>query len=31
MIDQVASLTDSTAIEWHRTLVRGETFHREWV
>lgn len=31
VIDQVASLTDSTAIEWHRTLVRGETFHREWV
>ncbi|MDY6054717.1 deoxyguanosinetriphosphate triphosphohydrolase [Micrococcus sp.] len=31
VIDQVASLTDSTAIEWHRTLVRGETFTRAWV
>ena len=31
VIDQVASLTDSTAIEWHRTLVRGETFQRVWL
>ena len=30
VIDQVASLTDSTAIEWHRTLVLGETFTRDW-
>ncbi|GAA4360267.1 deoxyguanosinetriphosphate triphosphohydrolase [Paeniglutamicibacter cryotolerans] len=26
VIDQVASLTDSSAIAWHRLLVRGETF-----
>lgn len=31
VIDQVASLTDSTAIEWHSTLVRGEPFRRSWV
>ncbi|REE02512.1 dGTPase [Citricoccus muralis] len=31
VIDQVASLTDSTAIEWHATLVRGEQFRRSWV
>ena len=31
VIDQVASLTDSTALEWHATLVRGEQFHRVWV
>lgn len=31
VLDQVASLTDSTAIEWHRTLVRGETFTRVWI
>ncbi len=31
VIDQVASLTDSTALEWHATLVRGEQFSRTWV
>lgn len=31
VLDQVASLTDSTAIEWHHTLVRGETFTRVWI
>jgi dGTPase len=31
VIDQVASLTDSTALEWHATLVRGEPFPRTWV
>ena len=31
VLDQVASLTDSTAIEWHHTLVRGEPFTRVWV
>ena len=30
VIDQVASLTDSTALEWHATLVRGEPFRRTW-
>jgi dGTPase len=31
VVDQVASLTDSTALEWHATLVRGEQFRRTWV
>ncbi|WP_309080326.1 deoxyguanosinetriphosphate triphosphohydrolase [Zhihengliuella sp.] len=31
VIDQVASLTDSSAIEWHRTLVQGESFRAELV
>ncbi|MFC7402948.1 deoxyguanosinetriphosphate triphosphohydrolase [Citricoccus sp. GCM10030269] len=30
VIDQVASLTDSTALEWYATLVRGEPFRRAW-
>lgn len=29
VIDQVASLTDASAIEWHRTLVQGEPFRNE--
>jgi dGTPase len=28
IIDQVASLTDSSALEWHQTLVRGSYFER---
>jgi dGTPase len=31
VVDQVACLTDSTALEWHATLVRGEPFRRTWV
>ena len=31
VIDQVASLTDSTALEWHHTLVQGTEFRRVWI
>ncbi|MDO5633749.1 MAG: deoxyguanosinetriphosphate triphosphohydrolase [Micrococcus sp.] len=31
VIDQVASLTDSTALEWHHTLVQGNEFTRVWM
>ena len=31
VIGQVVSLSGATAIEWHRTLVRGETFARVWI
>ncbi len=31
VIDQVASLTDSTALEWHHTLVQGKSFTRVWI
>ena len=27
----IAALSGATAIEWHRTLVRGETFARVWI
>jgi len=29
IIDQVASLTDASAIEWHSTLVQGKSFRAE--
>ena len=31
VLDQVASLTDSTALEWHHTLVQGAEFTRVWI
>ena len=31
VIDQIASLTDSTAVEWHHTLVQGAEFRRVWI
>ena len=31
VIDQIASLTDSTAVEWHHTLVQGAEFRRVWL